>query len=315
MNDVENESLVIELFNLLQRLWNVNKMDLIKNTLMDLFSSWDCSKLGAIKEDISSKTVDGEIFPPYIPFIGKDYAESRTLFYGTANNFSPERHSDICDKWSALIENQREKLTARLFYTPSFDRQYPDEAFEVPDFIGSYGVAWGVLGIFLYARFGEKIYDKRRILDKFALSNFFKFSLRRNGKDLNPNKLRKTIPQEMKYLECNFDLVAKEIETLRPQTIIVYKGDKQARYLQSRFGNKVEIIAINDPAWIWLGANGYLEKNGKWAKEVSNVNDPEAIALVDNYSEWCEKNSEGIKNKLKIYLLHYFKQFYPAEGK
>ncbi len=281
----------------------------MKKDLKDYFNNWDCSKMESIIDNISSKTVMGEIFPPYVPFVGKDYKKYRTLFYSTANNFSPVKHKDKLDIWTKLLkENEREKLVERLYYTHKFAQKYPDKNFEVPDFIGSYGVVWGIIGLFLYARHNYEIYEKRKIVDKIALSNFFKFSLRNGEKDLNPNKLKKSVASENNYLKCNYELVEKEIQILRPKTIIIYKGDKQSKFLTSNF-NGIEVKVINDPAWIWRGGNGYFAKNGKWTKEVSKISDRQVKKIAEYYSEWCKKGTEKMQQKVKTYLLYYFKHF------
>ena len=57
---------------------------------------------------MSSKTSDGKIFPPYIPFVGIDYERYRILVYSTAQNIGFDK------ALASLIK----KLTPDRFWKP-----------------------------------------------------------------------------------------------------------------------------------------------------------------------------------------------------
>ena len=106
-----------------------------------------------ILENLSTKTDDGKIFPPYIPFIGKNYKEFKILFYSTAQNIG----------FGNLRKTYQEnflKLTERLYYFDNFKKKYPNDKISYQNIaINPYqtGVVAALLGVYIFAKFGKKI--------------------------------------------------------------------------------------------------------------------------------------------------------------
>ena len=106
-----------------------------------------------ILENISTKTDEGILFPPYIPFVGKNYEELGTLAYSTAQNIK-------FDNFRNSYQKNISKLTDRLYYFDNFKKKYPDNNMSYQDIaIHPYqtGVIAALLGIFLYTKFNKKI--------------------------------------------------------------------------------------------------------------------------------------------------------------
>ena len=265
--------------------------------LIDKFKNWNLLDLEG-DPLISTKTKQGKIFPPYIPFVGTHYKDFKILIYATAQNFNINNQ-----KMYDPYEKNFDKLVERLWYQIDFKTKYPDMAFRYTDIsIAPYeeGVLPALAGIFIYTFWGQILLEFDEIQDHLSVSNYYKFSLN-DGKDINPQKASAS------YWKLNDALVSEELEVLRPKHIIVFKG-RHKKFLedkQNEFSFKVHFI--NDPSWILHGHQGYCKPEGKWGKSISNA-DHDIFQYIDSYLEVIKQSqSYGSKiEAIKIYLLHYY---------
>jgi len=138
---------------------------------------------------ISTKTDNNILFPPYIPFIGKNFNKFRILFYSTAQNIS-------FNKFQKSYQNNFSKLIDRLYYFNDFKKRYPDNEMTFEDIaINPYktGVIASLLGVFIYAMYNKTIENLNDINNLISISNYYKFSLKSKNKDINPETSLKKI--------------------------------------------------------------------------------------------------------------------------
>ncbi len=263
-----------------------------------------------IKEEISSKTREGCIFPPYIPLIGKEYNNFRILIYATAQNMSHE--GCVANAYSDLYKKNPTNLVKRLY------RSHKDADFKCSDNELKFsevdiqpwrtGILPALVGLFLKAVRNQQFQEFGEIQDRVAVTNYYKFSLHihKGNKDLNPNSLNKDKRFE-DYLSLNDKLVKMELECLRPQYVLTF-GWRQFNFLKGQqLGFKVE--RINDPAWILRGGSGCLKpgKRGSWYHKVKDILYDNR--MVDSYLDNLEDSYKRRKNEVRVYLLKYYKDW------
>lgn len=262
-----------------------------------------------ILKNMSTKTDDGILFSPYIPFVGKNHQEFRILVYSTAQNIR-------FDSFRNSYQQNLSKLTERLYYFDNFKKKYPESKISYQNIaINPYqtGVIAALLGVFIYAKFNKKIECLDEITELISISNYYKFSLNNGNHDINPeptgkNKIHNYIQDSghvKHYWSVNDDLVKKEIDALNPEYILSFKGRKIKR-LKCISNNKFQVIEINDPSWILYGAGGLLSKNGSWWKKAMNCKETEVNKLIDHYLNNITGSYKGKKDGVRIYLLKYY---------
>jgi len=257
---------------------------------------------------ISSKTDDGKIFPPYVPFVGKKYDNYKIMVYATAQNIGFNGFRDF-------YTNNFDKLTERLFYSANdFNIKYPNNKISYKEIaINPYktGVIPSLIGVFLYANFGIKISKLDEINDLIGITNYYKFSLNSGNSDINPEgkvfkQLIRDNSQKNYYWKFNDNLVKKEIETLKPKFIIAFSGRKIYQ-LQKNIDNNTHIIEVNDPACIFrYSCAGKASKNGIWIQKAEKCKGSEINDLIDNYLNSIVGNFKGHKKYIRLYLLNYY---------
>lgn len=263
---------------------------------------------GELLDIISTKTDDGKVFPPYIPFIGKEYSKFKILVYSTAQNIALE------DGIRIDYQKNFDKLVERLTYTKEFQHKYPSDEFTFGDIdIRPYqtGVLAALLGVFIYTKFGVKINDLDSINDVIAISNYYKFSLHSGKRDINPESglyKYKNVSQTDKehYWRINDELVKKEIEILKPDFILSFRC-KKIRMLKEN-NVDAEVITINDPSWILRGGGGVFSENGSWKRKADKVSDANILELTDKYIHSISGKYFSRK-EVNIYLLRYFSKW------
>jgi len=256
-----------------------------------------------ILKNISTKTGDEILFPPYIPFVGKNYNEFKILVYSTAQNIK-------FDGFRILYQNNFDKLTERLYYFDNFQRKYPDNNMSYQNIaINPYqtGVVAALLGVFIYAKFNKKIENLDEINDWIGISNYYKFSLNNGKTDINPEtKIHSFINDETQikdYWSVNDELVKKELNALIPNHILSFNGRKLNKLNEFMDG---KVIRINDPSWILQGGGGHLSKNGSWRKVANGIKDKEINELINIYLKFITGDYKGKKDSVRIYLLKYY---------
>lgn len=283
------------------------------------FSDYDLADLTkpSVKKYISSQYND-EIFPPYIPFIGKLYTSTlaQILIYATAQNINNTDAEIIYNN----TDGEKPLLEDRLYWDWDFKKDYREDNsdFKYTDIaIQPFqdGILPALFGVFQYAWALRGGFEKfNTIMDHVAVSNYYKFSLRSEKTDLNPdsNDAISLLPDT--YYKLNNNLVTEEIKCLNPDAIFTFNGYKKQNHLKHLFPNNFRIFVINDPSWIKYGHYGYLNQNGRWSIRVNeNIPKNDYIrGLVDNYCDQIKSNPISGKfwstriDCIKIYLLKYF---------
>jgi len=284
------------------------------NKLVCDFKNVKLDTLEKYKEEISSKTKEGCIFPPYIPLIGKKYIKFRILIYATAQNMSHE--GCVANSYSDLYKKNPTNLVKRLYYSRK-DADFKCSNNELK-FSEVYIQPWGtgilpaLVGLFLNAVCNQQFQKFEEIQDHVAVTNYYKFSLRKGknkgSKDLNPNSFDNDVRFE-NYRVLNDDLVKREIAELRPKHVLVF-GQRQLKLL-NKIGQQLgfQVRRVNDTAWILRGGSGCLKsgKRGSWYREVKDVLYDNRMA--DSYLDHLKKPYKRRKNEVRVYLLKYYKDW------
>lgn len=220
------------------------------------FSDYNLSELNkpSIKKYISSQYND-KIFPPYIPFVGKHYlvTPARILIYATAQNIDKTGAKNIYN--NAGGDNYM--LEDRLFWDWDFKKDYREvkRGFNYTDIaIQPFqdGILPALYGVFQYAWALRRGFENlNTVMDQVAVTNYYKFSLRINDNDLNPDSDEaKSIPPDSFY-KLNNNLVTEEIKCLNPDAIFTFRGYNKLNHFKLLFPNEFRIFVINDPSWIF----------------------------------------------------------------
>lgn len=259
------------------------------------FENYPLDSFNDYEEYISSKNDKG-VFPPYIPFVGKHYEKYRILFYATAQNLKLE------DPLLVTYANNREKLIERLWYSNKFKNKYPIDKFSYTD-IDIQPVHDGVipayLGIFILTKLGiniNKIRNFNNLIDKVAVSNYYKFSLRTKfNNDNNPDNIRGLFRDS--YYKLNNELVKMEVEALEPEHVIMFDIPGK-RFLKNLLSGKPVIYTVYDPACLKHGGSQHVTKYKHVQIQESNVR-----KLLHNYT----KNITGYnKEHIMQLLIKYY---------
>jgi hypothetical protein len=273
------------------------KMDI--KSLITEFKNWDLGSLSEYADSLSTKTEEGQFFPPYVPLVGNKYERYRILIYATAQNIPPR--NNLREQYSKNFD----KLIERLYYSPGFKKRYPEDRLDFHEVaIGPYqlGVLPALAGVFIYTIFHQKLRSFDEIQDHIGVSNYYKFSLH-NKKDINPNDLPSPdLPPPDEYFVLNDQLVSRELEVLKPAYVIAFRGRHVQQLLKKR-GFKVEVI--NDPAWILKGASGCLKQQGSWGHKVGEIENNELVQIVNSYLNNLRGSYQGKRDSVRIYLLKY----------
>ena len=281
-----------------------------KDLLLENFKNTEFDFGQQILNYMSSKTDAGEVFAPYIPFVGEQYEHFKILAYATAQNIG----FDSATRKIYIANNS--KLTERLYYFDGFTKKYPAD--KMPFYkidISPYqnGVMAALLGVFIYALSGKVVKDLDEINDLIAVSNYYKFSLNSGNADINPetngkHKITAYIEdkaQIQQYWAVNDKLVKKEIEILKPQFVLSFKGRK-LNQLKALAGNSFTVIPVNDPAWILNGHGGHLSPGGSWQRFVAGRKNKALDDLVAHYLDYMSWRYASKKEAIGVYLKKYY---------
>ena len=248
--------------------------------LITEFKNFATNRLAYYKDLISSKH-GNDIFPPYIPHIGQKYGKYRIMMYAMAQNMD--------EPLEKLKSKNRTQKVRQLYDARSYN-----EILMAP-----YYVMLAVAGVYIYAKYSEPFDSFDEIHELIAATNYYKFSLHYNKRDVHPNNKLKYICCPGCYWIINDELSNKELKMLNPSVIISFRGRHNNAIIEQGF----EVIEINDPAWILRGGSGVLKPGASWDKK---INDKTAEKLINKYIKQIDENYKGKKESIKIYLKKYF---------
>jgi len=248
--------------------------------LIGAFEAYNTDVLDPYRELISTKSENGEIFPPYIPHVGDDFDKYGILMYGMAQNVSTP--------WEYLSNKSRQQKVRQMF-----------DAAEYGDiWIAPYKVMLALGGLYIYAKFGDALSDFQKIHQSIAVTNYYKFSLHQEA-DVNPDQKLSDYQCPQLYWSENDKLSNKELKALKPKTLISFNG----RHNEILKNCGSEFIKINDPSWILQGGSGQLKETGSWYRECS---DDSVLKLIESYLSQIDDKYSSKKEALRIYLLKYY---------
>lgn len=211
------------------------RMDYV-NALLDRYSAIpkeDLKDVRRIEEsDCPIGLNVGDIVPPTVPFVGKNYDESRVLVYASAENFNSDLHH--------LKNCARLKDRHRWQFDEEADENGYPNVFCQPFTDGS------LVNVAAYICMRKKIggidyATPRSFLDSIAFGNFSKFSKKYTGTNSDPRSY-KFLSQSLRYIEADLEVLKPRIVIL-PVTkyeIIIRKPQGQEIFKQSG----AEIIKI-----------------------------------------------------------------------
>lgn len=283
----------------------MNREDL-KN-LKESFQKIDLSNVFSrdVLKYLSTKSEKG-IFPPYVPFLGKLFNEYGILVYCTAQNIS---HGGSLVK---LYSDNFSRLSRRLEYGENFKRHYGETEFDISDVdIAPFenGVIPALIAVFIYAKTGTKI-SVEHILDYCGVTNYYKYSLHSDTRDINPDSEISLLDSQdqYKYWALNDKLVRQELCAIRPKYVISFNGYKLRMLASYSMEFDYTLYSVNDPSWILQGASGKLNSDGDWGMEFQNL-DKGDLEFIDSYTRILKGKYEGKAESVKAYLAHYYNYF------
>ena len=246
----------------------------VMNELVDLFYNWNISSLSEYSSLITTKDSTG-LFPPYVPFVGKNYDKYGIFIYCMAQN--------VKNNSGGLNQSTQIEKVNRLF--KSIDIR-PRE------------VMYALVGIFLNVKYRVAIETLDEIKEYIAITNYYKFSLNNGTRDINPNS---NLRNPYAYWKLNDELSLKELEFLKPKVVISFRGRHNDVIKGAGLSNPV---IVNDPSWILQGNRGCLKETGSWYREPK---DTIVEDLITKYtSQIKEEKYTSKKDAIKIYLRKYY---------
>lgn len=254
---------------------------------------------------LSTKSEKGA-FPPYVPFLGKLFDEYGVLVYCTAQNI-PHNNS-LVKRYSDNFE----KLNCRLEYGDDFNRHYGETDFDISDVdIAPFGngVIPALIAVFIMAKTGTKI-PAEHILDYCGVTNYYKFSLHTEARDINPDgKISHFNNQDQyKYWALNDKLVRQELGAISPKYVISFNGYKLRMLASYSIEFGYTLYSVNDPSWILRGASGKLNTDGEWGIEYQKL-DENVAEFISSYTRILKDDYKGKVDGVKAYLAHYYNIF------
>ena len=122
--------------------------------LRNQFQNYDPGFSSDLRNLMSSKFDNGQLFPPYVPFVGNKFSEGWLMLYSTAQNIS------FTGGIREMYQGNPNKLVDRLYYDFKMNTKYPSGSFsfhnvQVEPF--KRGVTAALAGLALYIRNGLKI--------------------------------------------------------------------------------------------------------------------------------------------------------------
>ncbi|QUM81681.1 hypothetical protein HWV01_16025 [Moritella sp. 5] len=250
------------------------------DNLIDSFQAYNTEVLKPYYELISTKDHMGNIFPPYIPHIGSEYDKYKIIMYGMAQNVS--------EPWDSLLNKTRREKVCQMLDAGEYENIW----------IAPYKVMLAIAGLYIHAKFGDKLSSFTEIHNSISVTNYYKFSMN-DGADINPDHKLKNHQCPILYWSENDRLSSQELDALSPNTVISFNG-RHNRILRQRDS---EFIKINDPSWVLQGGGGHLKASGSWYRECA---DNEVISLIDGYLDQIDDKYSSKIDALKIYLLKYY---------
>ena len=255
--------------------------------------------------DFEDLLVRNGVLGPYLPYVGKQYKKYEILFFLTAQNLAKE--VDLTEQYERHPTESLNRLNYKWSRRPGHapKKLAPSNVHSQLD-LGpvSGGVIPALCAIYLKAKHGLWIENVDEAMSYLAVTNFFKLSLARNNRDLNPSQLG---TRSMSYSKIMFEtFVRKELEVLKPKVVFCFRGDA-SRILKEALAESTvhifELIEINDTAWILRGGGPCLKKGGSW-----DCKTPEIDALLKGFESWLGWSYKGKREAVKSYLRHYYQQ-------
>ncbi len=123
--------------------------------------------------------------------------------------------------------------------------------------------------------------------------------------NLDPRHMEKSDCE--KYTKLMFDnYIKKELDDLKPNTVIYFKGQSGAE-LKNALDEKTTLIEINDTASI-LYAPPYMKQGGSWFEEEAPDELKELLSILTAEKRFRHDYSRK-EDLIRVYLKHYSHKF------
>ena len=159
------------------------------------------------------------------------------------------------------------------------------------------------------AKTGTKI-PAEHILDYCGVTNYYKFSLHTEARDINPDgKISHFNNQDQyKYWALNDKLVRQELGAISPKYVISFNGYKLRMLASYSIEFGYTLYSVNDPSWILRGASGKLNTDGEWGIEYQKL-DENVAEFISSYTRILKDDYKGKVDGVNAYLAHYYNIF------
>ena len=245
-----------------------------------------------LRDRITHRGDNTALFTPCLPVIGAKYKEDGILVLATAQNW---RDGDPSTGTTPELYRQWPNSA------PALDGVHSHEEVAIEPWKS--GMLPALVGVYLHAHDQELPESLDEVASRCAITNFFKFSLRSRAggkdKDMNPQLLPSQERDD--YIRLTFEhFVMPELEILKPGVIISFARPwaKQRRlrdWTDSHRPRSVEILDINDPAWIKNGMRRSIWRTGNDAPDW----------LCRYLDQTASPYRDGKRDAATRYLLHY----------
>lgn len=215
---------------------------------------------------VAHPTTKRQLTESYIPFVGSAYEPSGLLIYGMAQSLAklalPSRRREF--EIGVGLDGDRDPIF-RLYRNSAGQVSRglsPDETdyrlIEIQPFKD--GVLPALAHVALSAMAADVGADPSRVTSRISVCNFFRHSLWKNGRDLNPKNSGAWLAYRSAVLET---IIRSEVEILQPRRIIAFRG-----LFDSDSFEGVPVTTISDPSWILRGMGGAASREtGSWWRE------------------------------------------------
>jgi hypothetical protein len=267
------------------------------------FLNCDLSPFAAHRQLFSSRIKDN-IFPPYVPWVGPQYAQGGIIIYGTAQNLNENTET------GGVFALNEDKLVQRLRYMP-WNEWQPVNGFQGVS-INPYaaGILPALAGVWQYLHGGNASSHLDDVNKQVAATNYYKFSLRNGKRDMNPNSLAND-EFGREYRQVNDALTRLELNYLKPNALIVIRGRHSGVLASEASATGRTLLEVNDPAWMLRGGGSCFNVSGSWHIKASSVTDRKILDLGAGWSELIPAWSKYHNKKMVVrdYLLCYYQDW------
>ncbi|MEQ9439352.1 MAG: hypothetical protein RIG62_09900 [Cyclobacteriaceae bacterium] len=225
---------------------------------------------------VRKKSDSNQLVPPSIPFVGKNYDQTKVLLYASAENLMyytrSNEHSDILDDPMNAVNRHRY----------SFEKYSKDDFFPyvhiAPINDGSLLTVTSYILKKMDIIFHSKPID---LAESISLGNFGKFSIGTNERNID-------YASNIKYLKYSLPYIEADLSILKPQVIIMPAKIYEKKAVRSLINEILPSVTVIPIYQINARNINMLFSRQYEKKEISEISD---------FYEWQKRLSNGITGK------------------